>query len=144
MSRANRVAGIGLLVFAAFVAFETRKYPLGSIASPGPGFWPLALSVILAGLAIALMLRRGQSTRAQWGEIGHAITILAGVAFAALALERIGYRVTIFVLMLFYLALLERLKLWLALLVALGFAEGTYFLFHDLLRVQLPTGPFGL
>jgi len=143
MSRANRVAGIGLLIFAAFVAFETRKYPLGSVTSPGPGFWPLALSVILAGLAIALMLTR-QSIRAQWGGIGHAISILAGVAFAALALERLGYRITIFVLMLFYLALLERLKPWLALLVALGFAEGTYFLFHDLLRVQLPTGPFGL
>jgi len=139
----NRIAGIGLLIFAGFVVFETRKYPLGSITAPGPGFWPLALSAILAGLAVALILTR-QNIKTQWGGIGHAISILGGVAFAALALERLGYRITIFVLLLFYVALLERLKPWLAVVVALGFAEGTYLVFHDLLRVQLPTGPFGL
>jgi hypothetical protein len=72
------------------------------------------------------------------------VAILAAGAFAALALERLGYRLTILSVMVFLLALVER-RGWLATsLFALVLAFGSYFLFGTVLRVPLPRGPFGL
>jgi putative tricarboxylic transport membrane protein len=62
----------------------------------------------------------------------------------ALALERLGYRLTIFIALLTLVSVLER-KGWIAGVVFAGcFAFGTYFLFNALLHVPLPKGPFGL
>ena len=62
----------------------------------------------------------------------------------ALAMERLGYRLTIFIALLVLAGAVER-KGWIAgILFAGGFALVTYFLFHTLLRLTLPQGPFGL
>jgi hypothetical protein len=73
----------------------------------------------------------------------HGTAILAMCAFAALAIERLGYRVTIFAMLFFLVAVMERKGWRAALLFAGGFALGTHFLFNTLLRVPLPPGPFG-
>ena len=62
----------------------------------------------------------------------------------ALALERLGYRITIVVACAFLIGVVERRRPVAAALVAIGLAAGTYYLFDTLLRVQLPRGPFGL
>jgi len=72
------------------------------------------------------------------------VAIFAACAFAALGLERLGYRLTICVALLFLLGVVERKRPVVAVAFAAGFAAGTYFLFDTLLRVQLPRGPFGL
>ena len=42
--RGDHVAGLVLVAIAAFVAWENRVYPLGSMAAPGPGSVPLLLA----------------------------------------------------------------------------------------------------
>jgi len=69
---------------------------------------------------------------------------MATCVFVALALERLGYRLTMAVACVFLLAVVERKGLVPALLFSVGLAAGTYYLFDTLLRVQLPRGPFGL
>jgi Tripartite tricarboxylate transporter TctB family len=147
MLTVDRVAGAGLAMFALFVLWQSRALPLGSLANPGPAYMPVALATLLflGGLAIAVL---GGETP-PIGSLGfggwrHAMAIFATCAFAALALERLGYRLTIFIALLFLLGVVERKRPLVALVFAGAFAAGTYFLFDTLLRVQLPRGPFGI
>jgi hypothetical protein len=78
-----------------------------------------------------------------WREWRHAAAILGACAFMALALERLGYRLTIVVVLFGLLGALERKRWFVAAGFAIGFAWGTYFLFNTLLRVPMPQGPFG-
>jgi len=78
------------------------------------------------------------------GELRHTAAIFATCAFCALALERLGYRLTILVALAFLLGVIERKRPTAALVFAVAFAAGTFFLFDRLLRVPLPRGPFGI
>ena len=147
MLTVDRVAGAGLAVFALFVLWQSRVLPLGSLANPGPAYMPVALAALLliGGLAIAALggdaPAFGSLDFAEWR---HGVAIFAACAFAALALERLGYRLTIFLALLFLLAVVERKRPVVAVVFALAFAAGTYLLFDTLLRVPLPRGPLGL
>lgn len=147
MLTVDRVAGAGLAVFALVVLWQSRVLPLGSLANPGPAYMPVALAMLLliGGLAIAVLGRDAPALRSLgFDEWRHAVAIFAACAFAALALERLGYRLTIFLALLFLLAVVERKRPVVAVVFALAFAAGTYLLFDTLLRVPLPRGPFGL
>ena len=64
-------------------------------------------------------------------------------AFAALALERLGYRLTITTMLLFLLGVVERKRPVAAAIFAAALAGGTFLLFDGILRVPLPRGPLG-
>jgi len=70
--------------------------------------------------------------------------IFAACAFAAWALERLGYRVTMAIVVAFLLLGLERKGWALGLGLTIVMAWGSFYLFDTLLRVPLPRGPFGL
>jgi putative tricarboxylic transport membrane protein len=143
----DRVAGAVLVLFALAVAWQALGLPLGSLANPGPGYVPLALAAALAaaGLAIALFDRGSRPWRAvRWTEARHALGILAACAFSALALERLGFRATVFALVAFLLGALERRRLLAVAVAAFALAAGTHYLFATLLKVPLPRGPWGL
>jgi hypothetical protein len=82
-------------------------------------------------------------TEVGWSEWSHGAAILGVCAFIALALERLGYRLTIFVALAALLALLERQRWFTTLLFSLGFSLGSFYLFATLLRVPLPRSPWG-
>jgi hypothetical protein len=142
----DQVAGAVFAVFSLLVLWESRKIPLGFLAEPGPGWLPmlLACALFVCGIAVAAGGRHGKRmAEVSWAEWRHAVAILGTCIFMALAIERLGYRVTIFVALLVLAGLVEK-KGWVAgLLYAGGFSLGTHYLFNTLLRVPLPQGPFG-
>lgn len=143
---ADRASGFVLTIFAALVAWECRKLPLGGFANPGAGALPLGLAAILGALGL-LVAFRGGATRLgalAWPEAPRALGILAASGFAALALETLGYRPTLFVVLVFLLGVLEKKPPLATALAALGLSAGTYWLFADLLRTPLPIGLFGV
>jgi putative tricarboxylic transport membrane protein len=140
------VAGIALFVLAAALAWEAGKLPMGSLADPGPGFLPLALAIALAAFAILIFAFDRTSrpwSELEWPEAPRALGILAATAFAAYALERLGYRLAIFLVGAFLLLGLERKGLLASLIGSLALSFGTYYLFSTLLKVPLPLGPWG-
>lgn len=145
--RIDQVAGAFFAAFSLLVLWETRKIPFGFLAEPGPGAMPTILAFTLLACSVALIIggRSGKRAAAiQWTEWRHAGFILGTCAFMALALERLGYRLTIFIALLTLVSVLER-KGWIAGVVFAGcFSFGTYYLFSALLHVPLPKGPFGL
>lgn len=145
--RGDHFAGVVLICIAAFVAWENRVYPLGSLASPGPGSVPLMLALILGVLGLLIVLRGGASpllNSIDWSESRRGLVLLIACGMATFALEPIGYRLTMIGMLVFILGVVERKRPLPTALVALGFSFGSYFLFATLLKVQLPRSPWGL
>lgn len=143
----DRVSGSALLVFALVVVWESRRLPLGTHHGPGPGYFPVLLAGLLGLLALVVVARRRSApplASLSWVEAPRALAVLGAAGFGALALERLGYRLTVLVLLAFLLGVVERRPPWVAGLIAAGVAAGTYWIFHTLLRVPLPSGPLGI
>ncbi len=142
----DRVAGLCLLALGFAIVWAARALPFGTLGAPGAGMFPVALAFLLVAAGLWLAVKGGGPSLRQlgWTEARRGLAVFAALAFAALALEALGYRLTVAAVLLFLIGAVER-KGWLpAALVAFGFAVGTYALFADFLRVPLPRGPFGV
>lgn len=151
MLTTERIAGVVVVVLGLFVVWESlwsaRRLPLGTLRTPGPAYVPVVLAALLVvfGLAIvALGARAPRIGAVGWTESRHAAGILATCAFAALMLERLGYRLTLAVVLFVLLGVLERKSVLFALVFAGVLAFGSFFLFDRVLRVPLPRSPLGL
>ena len=145
--RADRVAGAALVLIGVVTIVESRALPFGSLRNPGPAFVPLVLAILLIGFGIAIAaLGRSSPPLSEigWAEAHHAVAIFAACAFVALALERIGYRITMAVMLFSMLWLVERKRVLFAAAFGAGLSAVTYYLFDTILRVPLPRGPLGL
>ncbi|HMB87026.1 MAG TPA: tripartite tricarboxylate transporter TctB family protein [Methylomirabilota bacterium] len=143
----DRVAGVALVLIGLATVWESRAFPLGSLHRPGPAYMPvvLALLLIVFGVAVFAMGRGARTLReVGWPEWRHAVAIFAACAFAAWGLERLGYRLTMAMVVGFLLLALERKGWVLGIGLTLVMAWGSFYLFDTLLRVPLPRGPFGL
>jgi putative tricarboxylic transport membrane protein len=143
----DRAAGLALVLIGLVTIWQSRAFPLGSLHRPGPAYMPTLLAVLLIvfGMAVfALGSRARRLGEVGWVEWRHAVAIFAACAFAAWGLERIGYRLTMAVVLAFLILLLERTRLVLGLVLTVVMAWGSFYLFDTLLKVPLPRGPFGL
>jgi putative tricarboxylic transport membrane protein len=141
----DRLAGVVLAAFAIFVLWESRTLPFGTIRDPGAGAVPVLLALILLVCSVAVLGGAAAHPVAAipWSEWRHAVAILGACAFMALALERLGYRLTILVALLALVTLVEEKGWVIGTVFAVGFSLGSYYLFNTLLRVPMPHGPFG-
>src|SRR5262245_59981401 len=118
----DRAAGATLVLIGLVTIWQSRAMPLGSLHRPGPAYMPIVLAVLLIvfGVAVAVMGSRAQSLAGVgWQEWRHAVAIFAAWAFAAWGLERLGYRITMAVVLGFLLLVLERRRVVLGLALSL-------------------------
>jgi putative tricarboxylic transport membrane protein len=146
--KAEKVTSLLLILFAVFIGFESRKYPLGTIDNPGPGFLPLLLGVAMAVMAIALTVRVWKNGTAKvhrpfWPEKGGfskvSLTFVAILLFTAL-LEITGYMMNIFFLFLILLRPIGRQKWTLSISISMGATLVSFLLFDKWLMIPLPRG----
>jgi hypothetical protein len=145
--RADRVAGATLAVLGVVTIVQSRALPFGSLRNPGPAFVPVVLAILLIGFGLAIAaLGRSSPPLSQlgWAEARHAVAIFVACAFVALALERIGYRITMAVMVFALLRFVEKKHVLFAAAFAAGLSAATHYLFYTVLRVPLPRGPLGL
>jgi hypothetical protein len=146
MLTTDRVSGIVLVLFSLLVIWQSRLLPLGTFHQPGPAYIPvfLALLLLIFGVCLAVTARRAPLLSSlSWTEWRHALAILAVCVFAGLGMERLGYRVTMLLVLGFLLRIMEKCGWVLTVSFALTLAFGSFFLFHTILRVPLPQGPLG-
>jgi len=144
--RSDQFSGLILVALALYVGWENRVYPVGTLQEPGPGYMPLLLVIFLGAMGLLIALWGARSTplaALKWPEAIRAIVILVACGFAAFALERIGYRLTVIALLVFLLGVLERKRPVPVALVALGFSFASFYVVGDLLHVPLPRSPWG-
>jgi len=144
--RSDQFSGLMLLALALYVGWENRVYPIGSLQEPGPGYLPLLLAVFLGAIGLLIALWGYTSAplaSVKWNEATRAIVILVACGAATFALERIGYRLTVIALLVFFLGALERRRPLPVALVALGFSFASFYVIGDLLHVPLPRSKWG-
>src|SRR5262245_6688066 len=147
MLTTDRVAGGALVLVGAVALQQSLQLPLGTLRQPGPAYMPAVLAVLLMLFGVAVAALGGATARfadVAWTEWRHALAIFGACAFAAWALERLGYRLTMALVLAFLLGVLERKHPVLTAVLAVAVSAGSFFLFHTVLRVPLPLGPYGL
>ena len=141
----DRASAIALIIFALLVIWESRQLPLGTLRQPGPAFIPILLALLLLMFAVFLVLTSSRApslSSITWTEWRHALAILAASLFSVFAIERLGYRLTVLLVLGFLVKLLEQRSWIVSLSFAFTLSFGSFFLFYTVLRVPLPQGPF--
>jgi len=144
--RSDQISGALLFLLALFIAWQNRAYPVGTLIEPGPGYLPLALAIFLGATGLLIAVFGGKSlafSETRWPELARAVLILVACGVGAIALERLGYRLTMVALLIFFLGVVERRNWIAAVVVAIGFSLISYLVFATWLRVPLPVGPWG-
>ncbi len=137
---AGVLAAIGLL----FV-WQASLIDLGDFDLPGPGFFPLALGIIVFVLALVTGARLwGAPADPEPVGLGHRDVLLVFVALMVVPLvfETLGALITLGLFGAVLLVLLARCPLWLAGASAVVAMAACWYFFQVALGLQLPTGPF--
>jgi putative tricarboxylic transport membrane protein len=125
--------------------------PLGRWREPGPGVFPLSLSILLCLSGILWFIygkKKGKEgkkeERIDWR--GIAVRLLTpikilGITLAfILSLEKLGYLLGSFLYMFILFLGVSRYRLWIAIGLALIAGIGSWYFFQKMLAIQLPQG----
>ena len=140
----DRLSSIFLLFFSAVTIHLAFRLPLGRMTRPGPGFFPLILSLVVGSLALLLFLRtfraRGESgdqeiPTPKW----RVLYLLGNLCLCAILFRPLGFLISAF---LFLVALKPIIKeKWIPVLLGSAVISVAFLLFFSyLLKVELPMG----
>jgi hypothetical protein len=139
-------AGLLFLVCGLGFAGGATRYPLGSSAQPGPGYFPLGLGLLLALLG-AFMLFRALTIEADGGgRVGAwawrpLIVIVGAVAVFGWALPHLGLFVAIPLLVIGAALAGEEFRWQEALVNAVVLTSASWLIFNQGLQLRLPLWP---
>jgi putative tricarboxylic transport membrane protein len=113
--------------------------------APQSGFVPFWYGVILVGLSAAILVNLvRQKGAAAEPPIGKPLIVLGALAGAVLGLEVAGFGPSVFLLLLFLFAAIERLPALKSMAVAATTTAVLLLIFKVWLRIPLPVGPLGI
>jgi putative tricarboxylic transport membrane protein len=144
MAHRDRWSAAGLGLLAAGYLLAARDYPLDTLAAPGPGVFPVAAGILLAGLAFWQFVVAGRHAPATPPPAAVGARRSAALALAALlvayaaALPRLGFGITSFALVVAAARLMGLPGWWRPGLLALGVTAVSRLLFVHWLGVPLP------
>src|SRR5947207_13496546 len=138
---ASSLFWLAIAIFFSLEGFINLK--LGSLRSPGPGFFPFWGGVVLGLLSLVLLLSSLKGRLSLSVLKSSKLLLVTGALLAyLLLLETFGF-VTITFLFLFLLFRMEYRGWVFSAVTALIGAVSSYALFQLWLKTQLPAGPFG-
>jgi hypothetical protein len=141
---------VGLaLVFAAIGIvwiFGAMGLPFWQGFAPESGFLPLFYGILLVALAVAVLVMRvldpDAASAAQ--PVGKPLVVLAALTAAVIGVEPAGFGPSVFLLLAFLFAVVERLPVLRSLVVAGATTAVLVLIFKTWLGVPLPAGPLGV
>jgi len=151
MRKADLITAIVLLLFSAFVIWESSGMDLYVEFAPGYGFLPFWLGILMAILSILLFVDAWRRPAARdepapfpsRQALINIVLILIGLGMYAFLMEIAGYILDTVLLVLLLLGVVEKEKWATTLIVAVVITAALYVIFQVLLGVNLPKGIFG-
>ena len=144
-SRRDQWSAAGLAVLALGYLLAGRQYPLDTLATPGPGIFPLAVGLALLALAVWQLLAGGRrpalaasSEAVEVGITRAPLIMIALLVLYAVSLPRLGFTLTSFVLVLVASWLMGLRGWWPPVVLALGVTVASRLIFGFWLGVPLP------
>lgn len=152
MKRPYQVTAVFLIMFAVLMVRESLQLKYYTIIGPGPGFFSFWISLILVLLGAMMFYQATFRPSDPMPEdfipskIGglRILAVIGALFFIVIAMEPLGFRISIFIFLFFLLLILGRQKISLTVIISIIFSWGTFFTFTKLLKVPLPTGIFGI
>ena len=151
MKRSNVAISVILIGLAGFVLLESRSLHFGSLRAPQTAFFPTTLAVLSLLLAVVLLAQTLLGTAGGrlpdkilpegWVRIGATLATMAGFAFA---IERLGFLLSTFLLMVLLLRAIESQNWLKVIAIALVTSLISYAIFGWLLGIPLPGGVLGM
>lgn len=154
MGKRETLTAIFWILLGVTISIWSATFPFGSWEAPGPGFLPLILGLILILLGGILFLQmitgKGQGPAGTFTPIiprGASFTrvalTLGSMLLTAIFLERLGFFLTVFFLILLLMRSIQPQKWKIALFYSLLTAFSSLILFNVLLKTPLPRGFLG-
>jgi len=141
--RVGVVPGI-FLFLAAWICVEALQVPLGGFRMPGAGFFPLALGLTLAALAVMLLgvnlLSPGAGQTDAWPERREVLYLVASVVAGAWLFERAGFLLTMGMFLAVTTRVLGKIGWMTAVVLAVVGSAVAYVVFGRVLLIALPSG----
>jgi hypothetical protein len=143
--RADHVAGAGFVLLGIFIIALSGDLPTGQLSMPGSGFMPkiAAALTILFGLILFLRAKEGVPfSDISWSGAKHAAMVILIAAAAAALYTKLGFIITMFLMLMALLVIVERRSPLRAGAYSAFVVLLAYLTFEYLLRTPLPAGPF--
>ncbi len=152
MKRYDRTSSLVWLAFAIYICIESSRLSFGSFHSPGPGFLPLLVGLLLGIFSIIVFLQATLSGKPQesipswypqerWIKL---IWVLVALFAYAICLEILGFLISTFLLLAFLFRFGTEPKRWVVAIGGSALASlSSYAVFELWLRTQLPKGILG-
>ncbi len=144
--RADHVAGAAFVAFGLLVIALSGDLPFGDLAMPGAGFMPRLLAILMIACGIALMVRARESApfaAINWSDGKHAAMVIAITGAAIAFYEKLGFAITMLLMMLGLLVIIERRNVVRAAIFGVFVTAVTLGVFVYVLQTPLAEGPFG-
>jgi putative tricarboxylic transport membrane protein len=138
------------LLFSLVTCVESYRLKLGTINTPGPGFFPFSAGLIMLILSLAALFQSikkknnvEKTTRQEPFRWWNIVVILAAVTAYAFSLEKIGFLINTFLFMCLLLKVVEPQTWKTSILGGLITAIAANILFNVFFRAQIPSGILG-
>ena len=138
------------LAIGLAVTFYSRKYGLGTLSSPGPGFLPFLTGLAISGLALVVFVQQvSKKDREKVKDLWYKknwptmMMVMGALVLYTLLFKFLGFLLDTFWLIAFLLRVMQPMS-WIKVLAgAVGAAGASYVVFQLWLKAQLPTGFLG-
>jgi Tripartite tricarboxylate transporter TctB family len=141
--RSDHIAGIFFIAFGLLVFALSGDLPFGSLSAPGAGMMPKLMAGLMIAFAVAVLVGGGKSEQLaaiDWSDRGHALMVVLIVAAAIYAYQRLGFLITMSLLVFTLLAVVERRNVLMAAAYSIGLTLFAYWLFGKALKAPLERG----
>jgi hypothetical protein len=141
--RADHVAGGFFIALGIVVFILGWDLPFGRITAPGAGMLPKLMAGLMIALAAAIIIGSSHDetlAAMPWSDWSHAALVIVIAALVTFLYSRLGFLVTMPLLVFSLLAVVERRNLVMAAVFAVGLTLFAYWLFAIVLKAPLERG----
>jgi hypothetical protein len=139
--RADHAAGLFFIALGIFVFALSGDLPFGTISSPGAGMMLMAGLMVAFAIAIVALGHTSQRlAEIDWSDRWHALLVVLITAAGIYAYQRLGFLLTMSMLVFTLLVVVERRNVLIAAAYAIGLTLFAYWLFGRALKAPLERG----
>jgi tripartite tricarboxylate transporter TctB family protein len=145
--RSDHVAGAVFIAFGLLVFALSGDLPFGRLSAPGAGMMPKLVAGLMMAFALAIIIT-GQASEPfaamDWSDRWHALGLVVITGVAVALYQRLGFIITMSLLVFALLVLVERRNILIAAAYSVGLTLFSYWLFGVALKAPLERGLFWL